>query len=49
MVSVGWEYVERSTRGEESMRKMQTVYQVVFVMFDGAELMWKIFAKVEHY
>jgi hypothetical protein len=31
------------------MKKIQTVYQVVFVMFDGAELTWKIFSRVEHY
>ena len=31
------------------MKTVKTVYQVVFVMFDGAELAWKIFSKIEHY
>lgn len=29
------------------MRKMQNVYQVVFVMNDGVELSWKIFDTIE--
>lgn len=31
------------------MKQVKRVYQLVFVMVDGAELAWKIFSKVEHY
>jgi hypothetical protein len=31
------------------MKRVQRVYQIVFVMFDGAELAWKLFRKLEHY
>lgn len=31
------------------VKKIENVYQVVFVMEDGAELSWKLFRKLEHY
>jgi len=31
------------------MREVQHVYQVAFVMFDGAILHWRLFSKLEHY